>query len=703
MRSFHDIFPFAESHNGKLRAPALLSWIVGVSLWVWLLTTIPLAHGQLTASGPMGDTLLLFVGEELEVLSIASRREESAWQAPAVAKVITEQQIREWGMLTLSEALSNVPGFYMAQKEWGVMPYMRGIPNSVLFLHDTVPLGSDVNKSLNPAGHELPLSAVKRIEIIRGPGSVLWGADAFAGIVNVVPLSGKDFSGVETGLMLGPTQDQKGGYVNLGHDAGAWNGFASLSARTEEGDHHPYNLVRFWKDNDTPVPPEDRMGYGTPDKDEYVEALGALSLGEDLSVSARASLSETPYSLTGDDGEITWREERRVSSGYVKVEGKKETCRTAAIRILGSYSWLNPDWEIIDRTVKQEEETVYGELLYDRSFLDGIGLFTTGVSYREKQVSDAPIWDGYLYDYLGAENEFLVPQLTLADYDTSLWSAFGQYAHKIHNFELLGGIRYDDHNTYEDNVSYNCGLVWHSSRELIFKLLYGTAFRTPFSQQLLAENQPKLEKIKSLTAQIGWQPSEKFNFSLVGFHNKIENHIMQDQYAGLSQPNRQETQGAEVDIQWNPVRAVELRGNVTIMNHSGPDEIYKYNDSTTIDPDTGEVERHYVDLSYLYDAGPDTLINLMGTWRLSDRMSTSLRVYHISSRQLIFPRGDQHRTVSPVWLADASFLFRNVWASGFDIQIILKNMLDEDYEVPGTYYTMRGEPLRAEIAVSRKW
>jgi outer membrane receptor protein involved in Fe transport len=697
------IFQFANLSGGSVRRQAPMFWIVLLSVWASLLMTIPQAHAESAGADRMSDTLLMFVGEELEVLSIASRREESAWQAPAVAKVITEQQIREWGVLTLSEALSTVPGFYMAQKEWGFVPYMRGIPNSVLFLHDTVPIGSDVNKSLNPIGYELPLSAVKRIEIIRGPGSVLWGADAFAGIVNVVPLSGKDFSGVETGLLYGPTQEQKGGYVNLGHDSGAWDAFASLSARSQEGNNRPYNLVKFWKDNDTPVPPADRLGIGTPDTADYIEALGSVSAGNCLNLSARVSLSDTPYTLTGDDGEITWPEERRVSSGYIKMEGKKETGRNAAVRILGSYSWLNPDWKIIDRTLKQEENTTYGELLYDRSFLEGIGLLTTGVSYREKRVSDAPIWDGYLYDYLGSKNESFVPGLTLADYDTSLWSVFGQYSHKIHSFELLGGIRYDNHSAYEDNISYNCGVVWHSSQELVLKLLYGTAFRTPFSQQLLADETPNLEKIKSLTAQIGWHPSESFNVSLAGFHNEIENHIMQDQFAGLSLPNHQKTQGAELDVQWNPIRALELRANMTIMNHSGPDEIYKYNYFTEIDPDTGEVIKNYVNLAYPYDAGPDTLVNLMGTWRLSDKISTSSRLYYISPRELIFPRGGASLKVSSVWLADASVFFRDVMTSGFDLRIMLKNILDQDYQMPGTYYLINGEPFRAEIIVSKKW
>ncbi|MBW2204135.1 MAG: TonB-dependent receptor plug domain-containing protein [Deltaproteobacteria bacterium] len=154
------------------------------------------------AASAENDTVLMFVGEDLEVLSIASRREEGAWQAPAVAEVITRKDLWEQGVRTLSQALEMTPGFYMAQKEWGSESYLRGIPNSTLLLYDTVvPMGSNATKSLQPLDYELSLAPVKRIEIVRGPGSVLWGPDAFAGIVNVVPLTGKDLDGVETGIL----------------------------------------------------------------------------------------------------------------------------------------------------------------------------------------------------------------------------------------------------------------------------------------------------------------------------------------------------------------------------------------------------------------------------------------------------------------------------------------------------------------------
>ncbi len=127
---------------------------------------------ETSVSGDQSDTLLMFVGEKLEVLNIATRREESAWQVPATAHVITRAEMLEKGVETLSEALALLPGFYMAQKEGGTQPYLRGIANPILFLYDTVPIGSYVSKSLHLLDFEISLASVKRIEIVSGPGSV---------------------------------------------------------------------------------------------------------------------------------------------------------------------------------------------------------------------------------------------------------------------------------------------------------------------------------------------------------------------------------------------------------------------------------------------------------------------------------------------------------------------------------------------------
>ncbi|MEA2039935.1 MAG: TonB-dependent receptor plug domain-containing protein, partial [Thermodesulfobacteriota bacterium] len=336
----------------------------------WAATEIPCTDQD--------DTLLMFVGEDIEVLSIASRRQESAWKAPAVAQVVTREELWDKGVRTLSQSLEMIPGFYMAQKEWGTEPYLRGIPDSVLFLYDTVPMGSDVTKSLHPLDHELSLAPVKRIEIIRGPGSVLWGPDAFAGIVNIVPMTGKDLDGFETGILYGAPGDQGALYVNMGHDAGPWDVFLSLSGRNGEEDNTSCNIVKFWGDGTKAYPYDERFGDEKPARSHYFEASGNFSFRDCLTVSALVSDYKRPYAITGPKNEknkedLTWWESRSAPFGFVKLEAKKDLDQSSAIRFTGSYSWLNPEYEIIDKTFDQSERTLYAELIYDRSFFSGRG------------------------------------------------------------------------------------------------------------------------------------------------------------------------------------------------------------------------------------------------------------------------------------------------------------------------------------------
>jgi outer membrane receptor protein involved in Fe transport len=647
------------------------------------------------------DTLLMFVGEDVEVLSIASRRQESAWQAPAVAEVVTREEMWRRGVRTLSQALEMPPGFYMARKEWGSEGYLRGIPDSTLLLYDTVPLGSDATKSLQPLDYELSLAPVKRVEIVRGPGSVLWGPDAFAGIINVVPMTGKDLDGVEAGALYGGPGDQGAVYLNMGQDAGEWDGFLSLSGRTGQEDDTTCNIVRFWRDGKRAYPYPDRFGEETPGRSRYLEASGRFSFRDWFTVSGLLSDYKKPYAITGPanekkDQELTWPEQRSGPFGYVKLEAKRDLDHVSAIRFMGSYSWINTDFGIIDRTLDQKEDTFYGELIYDRSFFAGKGLFTGGLSYREKTVQNAPVWQSYFPDYVAQEKTTFLPIYSLEDYDDRLWSLFGQYTHKIGNFDLLIGIRNDNHDQYKDALSYNGGVVWTPRPEWMVKALYGTAYRTPFARQLLGSEKPELEEIETLNLQVAWRPSHMGDVSLCGFSSKLKNHLMEDPYAGLSKPNQQRIYGLEAAARFSPLKDLDLSANLTLLNNSGPDETYRYVKYWTPEP-------VYEDLKFPYDTGPKRLFNLMGTWRPVDRVILFARLGYHSSTQLIYPRADKFSSIPDVWLLDVSATVQDVGVPGLDLQIAIRNLTNHHYETAGTYSTIRGEPFSAQVVLRKRW
>jgi outer membrane receptor protein involved in Fe transport len=673
-----------------------------LAILLFLAPSDPLRAESREPSAGRNDTLLMFVGEDLEVLSIASRRQESAWQAPAVAHVVNREEIKERGIRTLSHALEMEPGFHMAKREWGTQPYLRGIPNSVLFLYDTVPTGSDISKSLHPLDYELSLAPIKRIEILRGPGSVLWGPDAFAGIVNMVPMTGKDLDGAEAGIIYGSPGDKRGFYANAGHDAGAWDAFVSVSGRMGWENDPDYNVVRFWGNGETAVPPEERYGRKSPDDSQHLEVSGRFSYGDWLTLSGLFSDYKKNYTLTRSEGDLSWGESRNTPFGFIKLEAKKTLDRTSALRFTGSYSWLNPEYEIIDKTLQQKERTAYGEIIYDRSFLSGRGLFTGGLSYRSKAVNDAPIWNGYLPDYLGPENKNLLPGLTAKDYNTRLWSVFGQYNQKVGNIDLWVGLRNDASDEYSNHLSYNMGVVWSPDPQWIVKLMYGDAYRTPFARQLLEEGKPDTEEIKTVNLQVAWKPSPQAALSVCGFVSRIEKHIMEDPYAGLSQPNEQTIKGVEIEGRFSPLKSLDLSANLTLLDNDGPNETYHWNDFSFVRPD-GSVVKHYTDLTYPYDRGPGALFNLMGTWRPIERVTAFLRLGYFASRDLIFPRSAEIRSVPGVWLLDMSTTVRDIAVPGLDLEVSVRNLLDRDYETPGTYSLIKGDPATLWVGLRMRW
>ena len=677
-------------------------WAVAVVLG-WMAPPHP-GYCRTGESAVAEDTMLMFVGERLDVLTIASRREESAWQAPAIAEVITREDLRVSGDGTLARALDRTPGFYMAEKEWGVLPYLRGIPNGALILYDTVPMVSDTSKSLNQLGHGTSLAPVKRIEIIRGPGSVLWGPDAFAGIVNVVPLTGRDIDGIETGVTYGEPGSARGGYLNAGGRSGLWDGFLSLSGRWEESEDEDANLVRFWRDEDTAYPFDERLGTGGQREARFLEAFAQIRHDDWLTVSGRMSESRIPYEITRSEEDLTWREMRVIPWSYIKAEANWELDRKSAMRLMGSYSWLEPTFEIIDNTLAQRERTAYGELIYDRSVAAGAGLFTGGLSFREEKIDDAPFWSGALPTFLGEENQSSVPIVTGESYRSELTSLFGQYTHKIGKIDVWGGARYDTYASHRDRVSYSGGISVAPTKQWMAKLLYGTAYRTPYAQQLFLGGDQDMESIKTYTAQLAWRPKSDTELSLVGFRSDIDHHIVNDPYAGteFSLPNKQSLYGVEVTASATLKKRLRMQSNLTFLENSGPDEQYHYNDYDFIDDD-GTVVPHFTNRSYPYNTGARLQGNLMAEWKVTDHTSLTARVRHLGIREHVDVQQGISRDLDDLWLIDAGLVARDLFMPGLDLSLSCRNLTDEDYETSGAFVSIPGSPISFRATVGMAW
>ncbi|GAB3317074.1 TonB-dependent receptor plug domain-containing protein [Luteimonas notoginsengisoli] len=145
------------------------------------------------ATDPDANLASLSLEQLLQVeVSSASRFDQQASQAPSAVQVITGEQIRLHGWRTLGEALETLPGLYLSDN--GIYTYLgaRGLLRAgdydtrFLLLVDGHRINDPVY-SQSPVGAEFPLdmALVERIEYVPGPGSALYGSNAFFGVINV--------------------------------------------------------------------------------------------------------------------------------------------------------------------------------------------------------------------------------------------------------------------------------------------------------------------------------------------------------------------------------------------------------------------------------------------------------------------------------------------------------------------------------------
>lgn len=154
-----------------------------------------------------------------ESVTSVSKKETRLNQSPAAISVITQEDIRRSGLTTLPELLRTVPGMDVARidsHEWAVSSrgFNGEFGNKLLVLIDGRTIYTPASGGVFWNAQDVVLEDLDRIEVIRGPGATLWGANAVNGVINITTKSAKE------------TQD----------------GLVSVSAGTED---HPSTTVRY--------------------------------------------------------------------------------------------------------------------------------------------------------------------------------------------------------------------------------------------------------------------------------------------------------------------------------------------------------------------------------------------------------------------------------------------------------------------------
>ncbi|MDY0014218.1 MAG: TonB-dependent receptor plug domain-containing protein, partial [Rhodocyclaceae bacterium] len=175
------------------------------------MTILGLPLSGLAANGFEDEDLAQVYGDK-SFVSIATGSVQPIHRAPAVATVITAGDIEALGARNLEQALALVPGLHVSRSAYFNNPIytFRGIHSQynpqVLVLVNDLPLTSVFGGDRGTGWGTVPVEMISRIEVIRGPGSALYGADALAGVINVITKNPEELKGTRLSAVYGSFQ-----------------------------------------------------------------------------------------------------------------------------------------------------------------------------------------------------------------------------------------------------------------------------------------------------------------------------------------------------------------------------------------------------------------------------------------------------------------------------------------------------------------
>jgi outer membrane receptor protein involved in Fe transport len=476
----------------------------------------------------------------------ATKSELKEDDAPAITTVISREEILRWGYQSVEEALRHVAGIYVIDDH--IIPNIgiRGISGGLRSESGLVKVMIDGRSVAfrstagNWLGSELiPLSAVEQIEVIRGPASSLYGADAFLGVINVVTRKPERMQGGEIGI--GGSREGGYGYTRdtaIGVALGNWRILASARASTE--DRSGLTLP-----SSSPLPRLSRYAPANLQANDLrldsSVAYGQVSyrLGRMGSVALTGYLSTIDRGAEfADWGQLTHQLDTEgrhngtnisLRQGTLGLDLDLHLSRAVDLRVNGTFFDGGPTSR--DRVdVNSESYYVRREFGY-RGFDAG-----AEVAWRPTRDLSVLVGGGMIQDHeklpavydvlkssLGTQpgeraGDEIVTIPSAGSKDLSnvganvlvMWSPLSRLT-------ITAGGRYDHHSVYGGKPSGRLGGVVALQSNLHLKLLYGSAFKAPSPQLLygaplmpgdIAGNELlKPSYVHTLESQLAYRPS----------------------------------------------------------------------------------------------------------------------------------------------------------------------------------------------------
>jgi len=649
---------------------------------------------------------MLYGGEEF--ISLATGTAQPISRAPAVASVITADDIEAIGATDLDQILETIPGLHVARSSRLYNPIytIRGIYSEtnpqVLVLINGIPITNLFvgDRSLIWGG--MPVKNISRIEVIRGPGSALHGADAFAGTINIVTKSASEINGTQIGAGAGSFDSQRvwllHGQSNNGLDVAF-----SMQYYTTDGQ-------REIVESDAQTALDNALGTAASNAPGPVNnQRETLDLRLDLArndwqlrfgyqgrknVGTGAGVGPTLDPNGSNDSErfnadLTYKNEDRFDDwdftgqlSYFDTSAKSDLFlfpagasfpngQTFAQGVIG-----NPD--VFERHVR------FGGSAFYSGFSDHRIRLGAGVNYAEidrvRESRNFTLDNNLLPTAIAGDSVIDVsndPNLVfLQPGSRTIQYLFAQDEWNFtRDWDLTAGVRWDHYSDFGSTINPRAALVWQSAYNLTTKLLYGRAFRAPSFAETRNINNPVAlgnrnldpEIIDTIELAFDYHPTQDIGTTLNIFRYELQNIIRFVNNSGIFTAQNTGNQtgfGLEWEMDWRVNDKLDLLAN------------YAFQKST--DEDTNSDVAN----------APQHQIYIRSNWEFIHGWQLNTQINWVGSRERAF--GDPRDDIDDYATVDLG-LRHSFGKLPLDISLIVRNLFDEDAREP----SLNGVPAPA--------
>ena len=473
----------------------------------------------------------------------AGRRAQAIDEAPGAVTVFTREEMDALGVRTLDELLNFVPGmrsytFVGPDTSGKTVIESRGVyepyGHMMLLLLDGQRLSAAYNGNFTGANRWLSLTPIERVEIIRGPGSALYGGNAMTAVINLI--SSRDQARQLAVLETGGFGHQRAAVQTGGGQNQAWHWRAWLEWQRDDGDDYHNAFDPLQRDDHTQDP---RRG-----KDALL-SLGHRDL--ELQVRHHWRRSEDFYLLgrLADDLNFSETEQNNARLSW-RLGDPEQHQLTVAL------AWLEAHWQGLTRLAPNgvppylNGDFIGGPALKHREWqgsadalwqLDDRNIINYGLAWERATIPRSAAYGNYdtlTGAWLGAvQLQDDDAHRIVADEDRRLHGGYLQWDHRFSpTLRAVLGARFDKYDPGDQALTPRLSLLWQRDERNSLELQYAEAYRPPSQADQFIRETPVvaassgLDPIRSQTLETSWQyRDEQFDSEVTLYALRIKDLI----------------------------------------------------------------------------------------------------------------------------------------------------------------------------------